>query len=244
MTFPLLPTAGSSQMRVNHKVKVFPPSEMIFLAQQTCYEDWAIGSLEYNLRDQVPENPANRKEIPKNSYMSVAAVFVVVGSLAIGLLLLKLFQARRLRQHESLIPEDSVVPEDHRSRDTSHQSSQGHIPSELAGTHPTRARRDTSHQSSQGHIPPELTGTHPTRARRDTSHQTSQGHIPPELTGTHPTRAPRDTSHQTSQGHIPPELTGTHPTRARRDTSRQSSQEQGHIPSVIKHLTRVRFRSC
>lgn len=49
---------------------------------------------------QVPENAANQEEIPKNSYMSVAAVFVVVGSLAIGLLLLKLFQARRLRQRE------------------------------------------------------------------------------------------------------------------------------------------------
>ncbi|XP_055754586.1 uncharacterized protein LOC129833805 [Salvelinus fontinalis] len=72
--------------------------------------------LEVTVRDQVPENPANRKEIPKNSYMSVAAVFVVVGSLAIGLPLLKLFQARRLRQHESLIPEDSVVPEDIQSR--------------------------------------------------------------------------------------------------------------------------------
>ncbi|XP_023997149.1 uncharacterized protein [Salvelinus sp. IW2-2015] len=70
--------------------------------------------LEVTVRDQpqVPENAANQKEIPKNSYMSVAAVFVVVGSLAIGLLLLKLFQARRLRQHESLIPEDSVVPEE------------------------------------------------------------------------------------------------------------------------------------
>ncbi|XP_031670102.1 uncharacterized protein LOC109876076 isoform X2 [Oncorhynchus kisutch] len=44
------------------------------------------------------ENAANQQEIPKNSYMSVAAVCVVVGSLAIGLLLLKLFQARRLRQ--------------------------------------------------------------------------------------------------------------------------------------------------
>uniref|UniRef100_A0A8C7L9B8 Uncharacterized LOC109876076 n=1 Tax=Oncorhynchus kisutch TaxID=8019 RepID=A0A8C7L9B8_ONCKI len=41
---------------------------------------------------------STEKEIPKNSYMSVAAVCVVVGSLAIGLLLLKLFQARRLRQ--------------------------------------------------------------------------------------------------------------------------------------------------
>ncbi|XP_064843039.1 uncharacterized protein LOC135554579 isoform X5 [Oncorhynchus masou masou] len=54
---------------------------------------------------------STEKEIPKNSYMSVAAVFVVVGSLAIGLLLLKLFQARRLRQDEPLIQEDSVVPE-------------------------------------------------------------------------------------------------------------------------------------
>lgn len=44
--------------------------------------------------------PSTEKEIPKNSYMSVAAVCVVVGSLAIGLLLLKLFQARRLRQGE------------------------------------------------------------------------------------------------------------------------------------------------
>ncbi|XP_064866564.1 uncharacterized protein LOC115117208 isoform X2 [Oncorhynchus nerka] len=41
---------------------------------------------------------STEKEIPKNSYMSVAAVCVAVGSLAIGLLLLKLFQARRLRQ--------------------------------------------------------------------------------------------------------------------------------------------------
>ncbi|XP_042168603.1 uncharacterized protein LOC121842882 isoform X2 [Oncorhynchus tshawytscha] len=43
---------------------------------------------------------STEKEIPKNSYMSVAAVCVAVGSLAIGLLLLKLFQARRLRQGE------------------------------------------------------------------------------------------------------------------------------------------------
>ncbi|XP_070999454.1 uncharacterized protein [Oncorhynchus clarkii lewisi] len=56
--------------------------------------------------------PSTEKEIPKNSYMSVAAVCVVVGSLAIGLLLLKLFQARRLRQDEPLIQEDSVVPEE------------------------------------------------------------------------------------------------------------------------------------
>ncbi|CDQ98225.1 unnamed protein product [Oncorhynchus mykiss] len=55
--------------------------------------------------------PSTEKEIPKNSYMSVAAVCVVVGSLAIGLLLLKLFQARRLRQDEPLIQGDSVVPE-------------------------------------------------------------------------------------------------------------------------------------
>lgn len=61
---------------------------------------------------QVPENAANQEEILKNSYMSVAAVFVVVGSLAIGLLLLKLFQARRLRQHEPVTQEDSVVPEE------------------------------------------------------------------------------------------------------------------------------------
>jgi hypothetical protein len=40
MSCPLLPTAGNSQMKVNHKVKVFPPSDSIFLAQQTCYEDW------------------------------------------------------------------------------------------------------------------------------------------------------------------------------------------------------------
>lgn len=46
------------------------------------------------------ENAANQQDIPKNSYMSVAAVCVAVGSLAIGLLLLKLFQARRLRQGE------------------------------------------------------------------------------------------------------------------------------------------------
>ncbi|XP_064866568.1 uncharacterized protein LOC135564709 isoform X2 [Oncorhynchus nerka] len=47
---------------------------------------------------QGPGNVADKQEIPKNSYMSVAAVCVAVGSLAIGLLLLKLFQARRLRQ--------------------------------------------------------------------------------------------------------------------------------------------------
>ncbi|XP_071268875.1 uncharacterized protein [Salvelinus alpinus] len=82
--------------------------------------------LKVTVRDQhqVPENPANRKEIPKNSYMSVAVVFVVVGSLAIGLLLLKLFQARRLRQHEPVTqedsvaeePEDTAVPAEHDSR--------------------------------------------------------------------------------------------------------------------------------
>nr|XP_046193078.1 uncharacterized protein LOC124022062 isoform X7 [Oncorhynchus gorbuscha] len=56
--------------------------------------------LNVTVRDQhqVPGNVADKQEIPKNSYMSVAAVCVVVGSLAIGLLLLKLFQARRLRQ--------------------------------------------------------------------------------------------------------------------------------------------------
>ncbi|CAB1342409.1 unnamed protein product [Coregonus sp. 'balchen'] len=59
-----------------------------------------------------PENPGTQKDIPKNSYMGVAAVFVVVGSLAIGLLLLKLFQAIRLRQHEPLTQEDSVVAEE------------------------------------------------------------------------------------------------------------------------------------
>ncbi|XP_029584649.1 uncharacterized protein LOC115171721 [Salmo trutta] len=73
---------------------------------------------------QVPENAATLDEIPKNSYMSVAAVFVVVGSLAIGLLLLKLFQARRLRQHEPVTqevsfvaeePEDTAVPAEHDS---------------------------------------------------------------------------------------------------------------------------------
>ncbi|XP_070999456.1 uncharacterized protein [Oncorhynchus clarkii lewisi] len=53
--------------------------------------------------------PSTEKEIPKNSYMSVAAVCVVVGSLAIGLLLLKLFQARRLRQE----PQDTAVPAEH-----------------------------------------------------------------------------------------------------------------------------------
>ncbi|XP_036797522.1 uncharacterized protein LOC110486895 isoform X4 [Oncorhynchus mykiss] len=57
---------------------------------------------------------STEKEIPKNSYMSVAAVCVVVGSLAIGLLLLKLFQARRLRQDEPVTQEDSVVAEGNR----------------------------------------------------------------------------------------------------------------------------------
>ncbi|XP_055754582.1 uncharacterized protein LOC129833800 [Salvelinus fontinalis] len=70
------------------------------------------GDLTVRDQPQVPENPANQKETPKNSYMSVAAVFVVVGSLAIGLLLLKLFRARRLRQLEPVTQEDSVVAEE------------------------------------------------------------------------------------------------------------------------------------
>ncbi|XP_042169624.1 uncharacterized protein LOC121843831 isoform X4 [Oncorhynchus tshawytscha] len=58
------------------------------------------GNLTVRDQHQGPGNVADKQEIPKNSYMSVAAVCVVVGTLAIGLLLLKLFQARRLRQGE------------------------------------------------------------------------------------------------------------------------------------------------
>ncbi|XP_064866569.1 uncharacterized protein LOC135564709 isoform X3 [Oncorhynchus nerka] len=63
------------------------------------------GNLTVRDQHQGPGNVADKQEIPKNSYMSVAAVCVAVGSLAIGLLLLKLFQARRLRQEDSVVPE-------------------------------------------------------------------------------------------------------------------------------------------
>ncbi|XP_014058450.1 uncharacterized protein isoform X3 [Salmo salar] len=102
-----MPPANEKDKVVSLLVKETQPEEEGY----ECVVNTDSGNTNCNFMLKFTENAANQKEIPKNSYTNVAAVFVVVGSLAIGLLLLKLFQARRLRQHEPLIQEASVVPE-------------------------------------------------------------------------------------------------------------------------------------
>ncbi|XP_029628301.1 uncharacterized protein LOC115205970 isoform X2 [Salmo trutta] len=104
-----MPPANEKDKVVSLLVKETQPEEE---GPYECVVNTDSGNTNCSFMLKFTENAANQKEIPKNSYMNVAAVFVVVGSLAIGLLLLKLFQARRLRQHEPMIQEASVVPEE------------------------------------------------------------------------------------------------------------------------------------
>ncbi|KAJ7989752.1 hypothetical protein DPEC_G00307780 [Dallia pectoralis] len=77
--------------------------------------------------EPVLKDPGIPSEMPRKSFMWVAAVFVVVASLASGLLLLKLFQTAAQRQHEPEVIradfdvadgaelEESSVPAKHQS---------------------------------------------------------------------------------------------------------------------------------